>query len=259
MTVHPTSPAPIVAFADLDDTLFQTLRKLPGADPATLTPMTVDSRGQPHSHATPAQMALLDLLAAPHVTLVPVTGRDAAAMARVTLPLRSWRVLDHGLTILTPAGTPDPEWAEQVRAHLAPLQEPLRAGTEAITGHAARLGARLTSHAAHGTPFMTVLKHPDADPAVLAELQDRLEAAHGPDHPLRVIANANNVSLLPRHLGKAAAVRYLLGTHLSGAALTLGLGDSVSDLPFMDECDFALTPRRGQLMRTLRALTLPQR
>ncbi|MFT2721222.1 HAD family hydrolase [Deinococcus sp. A31D244] len=259
MTAASWQSGGIVAFADLDDTLFQTLRKLPGTDPATLTPMTVNTLGQPHSHAAPAQTALLELLSAGHVTLIPVTGRDAQAMRRVTLPFRSWQVMDHGLTILTPDGQPDAAWAAQVTAHLHPLQDALHAGTEAIAAPAAQMGARLTRHAAHGLPFMTVLKHPDADPQVLADLQDRWDAAHGPDSPLRVIANANNVSLLPRHLGKAAAVRYLLGEHLRGAALTLGLGDSVSDLGFMDECDFAVTPRRGQLMRTLRGLTLPQR
>ena len=73
-------------FADLDDTLFQTLRKLPGTDPATLTPMTVNTLGQPHSHATPAQTALLDLLNAESLiqmgTLTPAIALVLKAIVR---------------------------------------------------------------------------------------------------------------------------------------------------------------------------------
>ena len=108
-------------------------------------------------------------------------------------------------------------------------------------------------------PFMAVLKHPDANAQALAELQTRWEAAVEGNAHLHVIANANNVSLLPRALGKAQAVRWLRDTHFPHATLTLGLGDSVSDLPFMRECDFALTPAHGQLLWAVAGLHLPQR
>ncbi|MDO4263491.1 MAG: hypothetical protein Q4C67_04765 [Deinococcus sp.] len=249
----------IIAFADLDDTVFQTLRKLPGVNPAALTPATVNTAGEAHSFMTPAQVALLDLLTAGQVTVIPVTGRDAAAFARVQLPFASWRVLDHGLTILDAAGRADTDWAAQVKAALTPLQGDLHRLTEWLRPQAEAAGGRLTIHAAHGVPFMAVLKHPAADAAVLARLQDAWTAELAPGLPLRVIANANNVSLLPAQFGKAAAVRYLRRTHFPGAALTLGLGDSISDLEFMAECDFALTPRRGQVMRALRGAQLEQR
>ncbi|WP_425144962.1 hypothetical protein [Deinococcus sp.] len=249
----------IVVFADLDDTLFQTLRKLPGADLASLRPATVDPLGEAHSYSTPAQSALLALLAAGGATLIPVTGRDQAAFGRVTLPFRSWRVLDHGLTLLTPAGSIDAAWAKRVRLHLAPLQAALEAHTAALLPHAERLGCRVSRHLAHGLPFMTVLKHPDAQPDALAELQTLWEARLNGAAELQVIANANNVSLLPGGLGKAQAVAYLREQHFPHAALTLGLGDSLSDLAFLNACDFALTPSGGQLLRALTAANLPQR
>ena len=248
-----------VAFADLDDTLFQTLRKLPGVDVGTLTPATVSTQGVPHSFCTPAQAALLGLLEAAEVIVIPVTGRDEAAMERVTLPFSSWRVVNHGLTILTPGGEVDPEWAARVRAHLKPLQAPLSDLTERLRAEAEALGCRLTIHHAQGLPFMTVLKHPGADPQPLAQLQTRWEGWLGGVPSLQVIANANNVSVLPRHLGKAEAVRHLRGRHFPHATLTLALGDSLSDLAFMNACDLAITPPGGQLLRTLTAAKLPQR
>lgn len=250
----------IVAFTDLDDTLFQTLRKLPPGMEG-LTPATLGRDGQPHSFCTPAQTALLAHFAASGVTVIPVTGRDPAAMARVTLPFTSWRVLDHGLTVLRPDGEVDAEWRTRVLEELAPLQDVLEECTAAVSERADALGCRLSRHTAHGTPFMTVLKHPDADAGRLERVQRALEdhlEAQG-DADLQVIANANNVSVLPRHLGKAGAVRYLRERHFPNAALTLALGDSLSDLAFMNACDLALTPPGGQLLRTVTAARLPQR
>ncbi|ULH17304.1 hypothetical protein MF271_18290 (plasmid) [Deinococcus sp. KNUC1210] len=254
-------PPQVVAFADLDDTLFQTLRKLPGADRETLQPATVDTRGEAHSYCTPAQWALIQHLTLSGATIIPVTGRDQAAFGRVTLPFPSWRVLDHGLTILTPQGEPEPQWTAQVRGHLHTLRQTLEDGTAHILPHAQRLGCRLTRHAAHDLPFMTVLKHPDADQDALAEAQVHWEEwlTREGGAELQVIANANNVSLLPASLGKAQAVTYLRQTYFSGAALVLGLGDSLSDVAFLNVCDFALTPPQGQLLRSVTAARLPQR
>ncbi|WP_291425956.1 hypothetical protein [Deinococcus sp.] len=248
----------IVAFADLDDTLFQTLRKLPGVAPDTLQAATVNTAGAAHSYSTPAQVTLMELLRGGKVTVIPVTGRDEAAMRRVTLPFTSWRVVNHGLTILTPAGNLDEVWAAQVFSQLESLQGQLHALSQQIRPEASRLGCRLSIHQAAGLPFMAVIKHPQADAQALAHLQGHWESGLDDAHPLQVIANANNVSLLPRTLGKAAAVRYLRQRHFAGAALTLGLGDSVSDLPFMQECDFAVSPTAGQLMRALQKARLMQ-
>jgi HAD superfamily hydrolase (TIGR01484 family) len=250
----------IVAFSDLDDTLFQTRRKLPPGI-GGLTPATLGRDGQPHSFSTPAQSALLAHFASSGVTVIPVTGRDPAAMARVTLPFTSWRVLDHGLTMLRPDGGVDPDWREYVLAQLEPLQDALADCTAAVTGLAAKHGCRLTRHSAHDTHFMTVVKHPDADAARLEQMQLALEkhVERTYDSGLQVIANANNVSVLPRGLGKAEAVRHLREQHFAHATLTLALGDSLSDLAFMNACDLAITPPGGQLLRTVTAAKLPQR
>ncbi|MDV6375619.1 HAD-IIB family hydrolase [Deinococcus arenicola] len=250
----------IVAFTDLDDTLFQTLRKLP-PDMKGLTPATLGRDGQPHSFCTPAQSALLAHFAASGITVIPVTGRDPAAMARVTLPFTSWRVLDHGLTVVRPDGQVDPEYRLQVLKQLGPLQDALKDSTTAIAELAQALGCRLSRHTAHDTHFMTVLKHPDANAASLERVQAALEdhlTMRG-DADLHVIANANNVSVLPRAPGKAEAVRYLREQHFSDATLTLALGDSLSDLAFMNACDLAITPPGGQVLRTVMAAKLPQR
>lgn len=246
----------VVAFADLDDTLFQTRRKLRG-DEGALSPATVDSAGEPHSFQTPPQRALLFILRQAGVTLVPVTGRDQEAMRRVTLAWSSWQVLDHGATILEPNGTVHQPWAEIVEPRLRVLEASLLAARDGTASLLHETGCHLRLYRAHGAPLMLVAKHAQGDLKALAAVQAHWSGLTR-NTALHVIANANNVTLMPLFPGKAGAVRYLRQHAFDGAELTLGLGDSVSDLDFMSACDFALTPAHGQLLRAVLAAELHQ-
>lgn len=65
--------------------------------------------------------------------------------------------------------------------------------------------------------------------------------------------NDRNLAFLPSYASKERAVAHLMAiieARLNSAgreALFIGVGDSVSDLPFMKRCHFALTPRDGQI------------
>ncbi len=265
MMTLPITLTQILVFADLDDTLFQTLRKLKPQQQRGLSPATLNTVGQPHSFSTPAQATLLGWLDQPNVTLIPLTGRDSTAMQRVLLPFSSWQVMDHGLTMLEPPhlsgltgnNNLHQPWAQQVHAALLPLQAELAELSQQIRLPAKQFGCRVTLHHAADLPFMTVIKHPDANPEALAQLQTLWQDLLIPNTSLKVIRNANNLSLLPKTIGKAEAVQYLRA-FFPETALTLGLGDSISDLAFMQQCDFWLTPQAGQLARTLKVINLMQ-
>ena len=60
----------------------------------------------------------------------------------------------------------------------------------------------------------------------------------------------NNLALVPRFLGKERAVRHVIRHHLGPEpVLTLGMGDSLSDIPFLSACDFSVVPTASQLAR----------
>jgi predicted mannosyl-3-phosphoglycerate phosphatase (HAD superfamily) len=83
----------------------------------------------------------------------------------------------------------------------------------------------------------------------LARLQARLEPDLDRDRYF-LHANDNNLSLLPRFLGKEKAVEHVLDQHLAGEPrLTLGMGDSLTDAPFLNLCDYAILPCDSQLAR----------
>jgi hypothetical protein len=98
-------------------------------------------------------------------------------------------------------------------------------------------------------------KHQDGDANALNRVVDAVVGAlpaGWTDH-----RNDNNIALLPPWLGKQNAVAHVLPrlrARFPDARL-IGIGDSLTDAPFMRICDFAMLPTHSQLARaTLDAL-----
>ncbi|MEY6430797.1 hypothetical protein ABC977_00060 [Thioalkalicoccus limnaeus] len=241
----PAMPPPnAYLFVDLDDSLLQTREKCP-TGPLTLA--AHDRDGQPLSFHTPAQATLLGLLEG--VPLIPVTGRNLTALRRVVSPrFASYRITSHGALVLGPDERPLPSWETQIDAQAAVWGPRLSAvaavAEDAIREAGVAVRARVIEDL--GFPVYLSLKGPEADLLALAE---RL-APHWPDG--RLHHNHHNLALLPPYADKAAAVRHLIDaiTSISPVPpLFIGLGDSLTDLPFLRLCNFALVPRDSQIQR----------
>lgn len=237
----------VYAFLDLDDTLFQTLPKCPPDAPRR--PAAFRRDGEPLSFMTDRQTRLLEVLES-MATVIPVTARNLDAFRRVNLTFRSFAILDFGGVILNPDGQPDPVWDAHIRpqarsARIA-LEEIRAAVQESSTRNQLGVNARLIGD--FDMPLYVVVKHPEANVAAL----DRIRCEHLGTldlGPFFVHANGNNLSIVPRFLGKEHAVRHVLDNHLAaGPRLTIGIGDSLSDVPFLRLCDFLMAPSQSQLV-----------
>ncbi|MBY0525725.1 MAG: hypothetical protein K2R98_20130 [Gemmataceae bacterium] len=233
-------------FLDLDDTILQTRPKCPPGEP--LSPAADDRNGRPLSFMTERQRALLSLLSAAG-TVIPTTARNLDAYRRVRLAFTDLAVLDFGGVILRPDGTPEPDWDASIRPRaleMGPeLHTELHAVQQFIDARRLEINARLIAD--FDMPLYLVLKHPAGN---VAALQTVLREHWGGIDPQRffIHCNGNNLSLVPRFLGKERAVQHIRA-HLLGTepVLTIGVGDSVSDAPFLAACDYALLPRDCQL------------
>ena len=97
-----------LVFSDLDDTLFQTARKMSPPPEKTDVPVTHALNGS-HSFMTPAQTTMFNWLN--EVTrLIPVTARPMDAMARCTLKFRDYQILSNGAVILNSSGGVIQDW-----------------------------------------------------------------------------------------------------------------------------------------------------
>jgi len=245
-------------FADLDDTLFQTLEKC--AVRENLEPAAYYANGSVCSLTTPAQRAFF-AFASEGMTVIPTTARSIDAFRRVNLGFTSYAILNFGGVILQPDGSIDTEWQARMHEKMTAALPGLQQLGARINAHAVRSGfkgrARLVEDA--GTPFFIVVKDPDKIVANLTPIEDEvvrpwIEDGHG---DYCVHRNGNNLAILPPSLDKANAVAYiterLRREHTD--IITFGMGDSRSDARFMADCDYAIIPRRTQLSKlTVEAL-----
>jgi hypothetical protein len=235
-----------IALVDLDDTLFQTLGKCPADVPAeALAPIGYARDGSPLSYATPRQMSFLSWLS-DSTLLVPVTARSRDALERVRI---DWTraVCAHGGLILDREGGTDPRWharmAAEADAHAGSLAELTRRILDEARG--APLRVRVVEEG--GLPLYVLAKHPDGDVEALAAAIDKVV----PEVPAdwTVHRNGNNAAFLPPFLGKQHAVAFLMPElrRQYPRAPVIGIGDSLTDAPFMALCDFAMMPSKSQL------------
>ncbi|HEU0134609.1 MAG TPA: hypothetical protein VFR28_07285, partial [Allosphingosinicella sp.] len=161
-----------IALVDLDDTLFQTLRKCPPDVPReALTPLGFARDGSPLSYATPRQLNFISWLS-DTAWLVPVTARSRDALERVRIAMDA-AVCAHGGMILGRDGRPEPEWVDHIgRAaeRHAPLLEHL---AERARGAEPGLSVRILTEEG-GPGLYLLLKHPDWDEEALGRAVDSL-------------------------------------------------------------------------------------
>lgn len=236
----------IIALVDLDDTLFQTRRKCP-EDIAEdrLTPLGFARDGSPLSFATPRQVRFLAWMAET-AELIPVTARSRDALARAHVPHRT-AICAHGGVILEDAHS-DPDWSKRMAAAACTVAAQLERYGTGLAGSAG-LAVRVLEE--DGTPLYLLVKHEQGDAVALHQAVRSTCRDLPTGWTLHL--NDNNAALLPPHLGKHHAVAYLLPSLRARHPDTpvIGIGDSHTDAPFMQLCDFAMLPSRSQLATSL--------
>ena len=237
-----------ILLLDLDDTVMLSRRKLAarGLETAGLPVAAHDSAGEALCYSLEAHTALLSRFA--DAEIIPVTGRSEAAMRRVTLRFTSWLILDHGATILNPAGEREADWDDELK-----LDATLLNGLdgELSRRHPAEDGYVLSVLEHERGRYGLCLKHAGRDVlATQAAVQTMRGLAR--THSLRFLDAPGAPSLVLPGVGKQGACAWLL--HRIGAgAVVFGAGDARADLGFLGLCDFAVLPRDSDLMRDLQS------
>ncbi len=240
------SDRPLI-FVDLDDTLFQTARKMSQGTPRHTA--TLDVSGQPNGFMNNVQKTFVDWLLVT-ADVVPVTARSTEVFERVRLPFNHGAVCSHGGIILQPDGKMDLAWAEQMAVALMTFQDRLHELAQVVLTLGQSMGLSLRSWVVEEAEMgqYVVIKHNGSDDQVLSQVLAEVQTRQllGEMH---VHCNGNNLAFLPEGLAKRHAVEEWLKRDrmLNGERPVLGFGDSITDLGFMQVCDFWATPARSQL------------
>jgi predicted mannosyl-3-phosphoglycerate phosphatase (HAD superfamily) len=246
-----------VVFTDLDDTLFQTKRKmLDEIDQIPVRIGALDRSMAPRSFMNDEQALLVDWLLA-NAEVIPVTARGTDEYARVQIPFNSWAITTHGAVILSPDGQCDTDWQQQIVVALHPYHQRLLTMQEEITLLMAKRGidawARI-NYEYDGVPIYLVLKHTDS--TKLEELNligDAIEEIFG-TKGFYIHRNSNNIAWLPNCIEKGKATSYLLNklNDERGTFPTIGLGDSITDFSFLKLCSWYGVPKQSQFSSAIK-------
>jgi hydroxymethylpyrimidine pyrophosphatase-like HAD family hydrolase len=230
----------VYVFVDLDDTLFNSDRK---AGPDRQRVAAVDRQGAPLSFQSVRQARFMSQILGNGAVLVPTTGRNEAALRRVVLDVPySHAICSFGGLLIGPDGQPEPRWHSLISAG-ARRERP---ALEGVVADVARIAAALGADVRHsivsdaGLGLYVSIKHNSHQQDCLAGVADEL--GRGLPDGWYLHLNGNNLAAMPGFLGKANAVRWYLEHLGPDATLTVGVGDSFTDLPFMALCDYAITP-----------------
>lgn len=256
------------ALMDLDDTLFQTQRKIDAWDLHTaeannLVCASVNKQGEPLSFMTQRQASFFNWLLA-STELIVVTARDRDEIKRVKLPFRSWQVLTHGAIIVNQKGELETQWQQHMHNELMPLQDKLNQLSQLFAKHSSNDNSQLkfTAHSDHFNNggineelvIYLAIKHAQKDHQALIELAEQLpKLIRDFDQYFYLHVNANNLAILPHVVHKRHAVQFLLQQHLDSTRPSFGFGDSLADLPFLQRLDWYGMPNHGQLHEQLAA------
>lgn len=243
----------------LDDSLFSTLTHhgVSASQARGWLCVTTANSEQP-SFMSPAQQCLFELL---HKTgiVIPVTSRSSEAFSRVQLDFGSRRaILANGAVILDEHGVADPDWRLSVELVTFMARHEMQTMLDVCR---ARLGDRarcwLVQEAGLSVYFCLNANatEPSLVDAVLREACEVIRQAVSLSNYIEDL-NGNRLCYVPRYSSKGEACRHLIENMRSQDPdlMFIGVGNSLTDLPFMSLCDFVLAPSGSQLVQ--RALGL---
>lgn len=253
--------SPII-FIDLDDTVFQTKRKIPKDTPSEQLRLGAKGKiSDKNSYLTQTQQQLFDWLSQSSL-VIPVTGRTQSSMERTLLPFESYKVIHHGAIILSPSGEPVPEWQQYVSQQHTSHEKVMRnlveiCHTACDEQRNSNIQSRAMINEINGSISEIVIKLNNAVSLKKAEITAQLKVIkHAIElkfdlGQVAVHQNENNITLSVPGVSKKEAVHWLVNGPMKALAaedrLKIGIGDSLSDLPFMRYCDFFMLPVASQI------------
>lgn len=235
----------IFLLADVDGNLIDTGREttVPGAKPVAW-----DNKGEVCGFLTPKQKVMLDWFQA-GCEVVPTTARSTDAMRRFRLPFRRYAITAFGGTVLGANSQPLAKWRSFVEAPAAAAQ-PILAGLLTLVNteaKAAGIDVRATVLQDYGIDMFLSVKHNKRDEKELAAIHALVLQAVPAGWTVHL--NGNFLAVYPPHIGKEKAVRWFIDNIVPKGAITIGMGDSLTDAPFMAECDYIFMPNGTQNSR----------
>ncbi len=236
----------VIFLTDLDNTIILSKSKV--GDDNNVISYGVNKKNEPACYMGLAQRQFLRMMMNSGF-VIPVTGRSSSDLHRVNQiewPLYS--VVSHGAIILNPEGSVNAKWMKEIEPEIMP-REVFEEIVAKINLRPHDFSVRIVSD--HGIDVYLCMKL-KTDSKITKE---NIEFAKSilPKGDWFIHANGREMAILPSYSRKERAVKFLLENLLNTKdMLIVGAGDSLSDLPFMHLCDYAIHPSKSEIGASLK-------
>lgn len=245
-----TDIRPLV-FVDLDDTLFQSARKMKDTDHKI--PASHGVTGEPNGFMSNIQSAFVDWLMS-HADVVPVTARSSLVYSRVRIPFSHGAVCSHGAVILNPDSSINDDWSSKIDSVLAHSCSTLDLLCQKVLDIGIEHGFDLRGWVVKddGRDCYVVIKQNEHNDQVLSKLLEIVEA-NDLIKGIHIHLNGNNLAFIPNGINKKKAVQFWIDRDMAvyGERPILAFGDSLTDLGFMQQAHFMSIPTTSQIANRL--------
>jgi len=234
-------PNRIFFFSDIDDTLMQTRRKTDFTQSTVVGGYTKE--GEENSFFYEGIKLFIDTIIASNITFIPTTARSLDSYNRTIFAKEKairYVILNFGGLILTD-GKIDREWEEKINTAYAKII-PIKNVYQALNKHLMSIDATLMIKIMDDFYISIYNKFNLNDKGILTELKEQLKIFLDEHQDFYLYENDNSFAILPHCLNKKFAVEYLINKN--NPILTLGAGDNISDLDFMNLSSFRLIPNK---------------
>jgi hydroxymethylpyrimidine pyrophosphatase-like HAD family hydrolase len=249
-----TQSSRVFVFTDLDDSLFSSKRKHTKTSDSQIT--SINKRGEIESYATLQQQKLVQMLAALKASFIAVTGRRSSSYKHCIIDQvtnSDYAIVSHGALILDEKSALLPCWIESLNNtyDMKYWQEKLTQTHGQLIDYFISINceARVRLIIDHDICTYICIKIPvhELQETLLAKINLYLEKLD-----FRIHGNAGKFAVLPPYASKELAVNYLIKKlNMSDKDVVFGIGDSLSDLPFIRNLDFAIFPKSSQIMKAI--------
>ncbi len=236
-------------FSDLDNTI---VRHLSRVGEETFELVGTDESGQANTVMTSSDLEFFEEICR-FGTLIPTTGRSMAAYGQLFgFKFESWAILNHGATILTPDSSVDAVWLERTTKIMAGLTTDLLRLYENLQPlknlvlEDCHYSNTIKLHSEHDLALYISIRASRTMPKNHLELlRQKVLEVLGLEQNFELLHTGRITSVIPRQLNKKDAVLEVM-TRL-GQIETLGAGDALTDLPFMQLCNFQRAPKNSEI------------
>lgn len=244
----------MVIFTDIDDTIMQTKRKFaPSTDFSLMMPGAVNFQGENNSFIDSQRLELIKELLLKQ-DCIAVSARTRAGYNNLLLTFNSYAILNFGGTIIDKNKQLVQDWHRLMINASKHLQQAsvFENIEQMILDNKLQFDTKVANE--DDVSFYMVCRSVHMNLEHIEQLKTTIVhylTIYGLHEQFYFYQTDRDLTIIPAFIKKEKAVAYLMQHYYNTNELTIGIGDHLNDLSFMQLCNFVMVPTDSSLMKLI--------